>query len=63
MVMINTMLPINNGALGTARLMCMQVNTTKAEWEDPDSSAMHAPGISTFATAVVGAVMMLACFI
>ncbi|KAK7912204.1 hypothetical protein PG985_014685 [Apiospora marii] len=59
-VMVNTMLPITNGAMGKARLMCMRVNTTKVEWEDPESSATRGAGISAFATALVGAMMMMA---
>lgn len=57
-VMVNAMLPLNNGAMGKARLMCMRVNTTKVAWEDPNS-AMRGAGISTIATALVGATMML----
>ncbi|KAK7953032.1 hypothetical protein PG988_013726 [Apiospora saccharicola] len=62
-VMINAMLPINNGAMGAARLYCMRVNTTKVEWEDPGSSAVHGAGMSTAATAVVGMMMVLSLII
>ncbi|KAK8137214.1 hypothetical protein PG984_005154 [Apiospora sp. TS-2023a] len=59
-VMIQAMLPINNGAaMGQAKLMCMRVNTSKVEWEDPESSAMHGAGMSTAATAVVGIMVVL----
>ncbi|KAK8036325.1 hypothetical protein PG993_008939 [Apiospora rasikravindrae] len=61
-VLLSTMLPNGDGGgyQGGAALMCMRVNTTKVEWEGPESAGMHAAGLGAVATAVVGVTMMLA---